>query len=126
MEHTPEILAAIRTLADAGVTPSDYRTAMRALNPLPTWTEMSDLDKGAAIKFDMACESEGNDYATEHYPCQFLEDPRLVTLDKEEAARHALDVLGDDIYDRIGGDEYNRLCDLAINHKAADPDDDED
>lgn len=118
-EHSPEIQAAIRTLADAGVTVADYRTAIRALNPLPTWAEMSDLDKGAAIKFQMACESEGIAYATENYPCRYLDDPRLVALDKEEAARHAGEVLGpdDDLYERLGQDEYNRLYALANNHR---------
>ena len=118
-ERSPEIMAAIRTLADAGVTVADYRTAMRALNPLPTWDEMSDLDKGAAIKFGMACESEGVGYATENYPCRFLEDPRLVALDKDEAARHADSVLGDEgeMYDLLGDVEYYRLYGLANNHQ---------
>jgi hypothetical protein len=118
-EVTPEVADAIRTLVGAGITPAQYRAAVRAANPLPTWSEMSDLDKGAAIKFGMACQSEGIAYATENYPCRFLDDPRLVALDKAEASRHADEVLGyeDEMYDLLGEAEYNRLYGLANNYR---------
>lgn len=116
--HSPEIQAAIRTLADAGVTPSDYRAARRALNPLPGWDEMSDLDKGAALLHDHKRESEGSDYAVENYPCRYIEGPRLTALDSVDASDQAAEVCGgDDMFDRLGGEEYHRLYELALNHE---------
>jgi hypothetical protein len=115
-ELTPEVDATIRVLADAGVTAADYRTAMRALNPLPTWDEMSDLDKGAALLHDHKRESEGADYAVENYPCSYIEDPRLTALDGEDASEHAAEVCGDDVFERLGAGEYRRLYDLALDH----------
>ncbi|GGM27990.1 hypothetical protein GCM10011608_11040 [Micromonospora sonchi] len=56
---------------------------------LPGWADMSDLDKGAALLHDRARESEGDDYAAEHYPARYLRDPRLVALGPVEATAHA-------------------------------------
>lgn len=117
-DHSPEVAAAIATLAEAGVTPADYRSAVRALNPLPTWDEMSDLDKGAALLHDHKRDSEGADYAVENYPCRYLDDPSLTALDGEDASEHAAEVCGEDVFERLGGSEYERLYDLALNHRA--------
>jgi hypothetical protein len=116
-EVTPEVADAIRTLVGAGVTPAQYRAAVRAANPLPTWSEMSDLDKGAALLHDHKRESEGADYAVENYPCSYIEDPRLTALDGEDASEHAAEVCGDDIFERLGGEEYHRLYELTLNHR---------
>lgn len=111
---SPSVDEAIRTLCDAGITPAKYRAALREANPLPGWDEMSDLDKGCALLFDHKADSEGSDYAVENYPCRYRDDPRLVALDRRDASEHAAEVCGDDVFDRIGGEEYERLYDLAL------------
>lgn len=86
---------------------------------LPTWADMSDLDKGCALLHDRAREDEGDDYAAEHYPARYLNDPRLTALTPAEATAHARKVCkvdNGDMFDRLGGDEYHRLYDLAANH----------
>lgn len=86
---------------------------------LPTWDEMSDLDKGAALLHDHKRDTEGGEYATEHYPCRYIEDSRLTALDEEDASDHAAEVCGFDVFERIGADEYHRLYDLALDYKPA-------
>jgi len=57
--------------------------------PLPTWDEMSDLDKGAAISYIYRLETVGEGDA-EHYPAEYFDDPRLVALGAgREASTHA-------------------------------------
>lgn len=84
---------------------------------LPAWTEMSDLDKGAALLHDHKRDEEGANYAAEHYPCRYIEDPRLTALGRTEASNHAAEVVGFDVLDRIGVEEYERLYDLALGHE---------
>ena len=56
---------------------------------LPTWDEMSDLDKGAALLHAWKRDWEGPAYAVENYPAEYLENPVLMRLDDREASRHA-------------------------------------
>jgi hypothetical protein len=86
---------------------------------LPAWAEMSDLDKGAALLHDHKRDEEGADYAAEHYPCQYIEDPRLTALGPKEASAHAAEVVGFDVFDRIGDAEYDRLYNLALDYEPA-------
>lgn len=84
---------------------------------LPCWEDMTDLDKGAALLHDHKREDEGVEYAVENYPARYWNDPRLTALTPAEASAHAATVCGDDVFDRIGGDEYERLYDLTLDHE---------
>ncbi|MFI1194173.1 hypothetical protein ACH4T9_13060 [Micromonospora sp. NPDC020750] len=84
---------------------------------LPTWEQMSDLDKGAALLHDHKRDYEGVEYAVENYPARYFTDPRLTALDSEDASEHAAAVCGEDVVDRIGRDEHERLYDLALDHE---------
>jgi hypothetical protein len=79
---------------------------------LPTWEEMSDLDKGAALLHDRKREHEGVTYAVENYPVKYFDDPRLTVLDRRAACRHAATFAGE--AERLANDEYRRLYDLAL------------
>lgn len=83
---------------------------------LPTWDEMTDVDKAVALGHVWKRENEGASYAVENYPAEYVDHPALVDLDEDEACDHAKTVVGsiDGIYDRIGGDEYERLLDLDL------------
>jgi hypothetical protein len=83
---------------------------------LPTWDEMSDVDKGAALLHLHKRDSEGADYAVENYPVVYYDDPRLTALESREACRHAVSVSRD--ADRISGKEHQRLCNLALDEPA--------
>ncbi len=92
----------------------------RILNgQLPTWDNMSDLDKGAALLHDHKRDYEGISYAVENYPARYWDDPRLTALTPTEASAHAAAVCGDDVLDRIGIDEHDRLYDLTLDHERA-------
>lgn len=92
---------------------------------LPTWVEMSDQDKAAAVLYWQACDTEGHSYAYRNYPCRYREDPALRALDPSAACNHADQVAGalckcdpedvaeDDVYDALGGDEWDRLKAIA-------------
>jgi hypothetical protein len=83
--------------------------------PLPTWAEMTDLDKGAALLHLHKREWEGADYAIENYPAEYFDHPALVALSPLQACRHAASVEDDaDDAGMLGGDEYRRLYDLAL------------
>jgi hypothetical protein len=84
---------------------------------LPTWDQMSDLDKGAALLHMLKRDWEGADYAVEHYPCQYIEDPALLALSERDACRHAkrVCVSGTAIRDRLRVNERHRLCRLVLN-----------
>ncbi|TDD29644.1 hypothetical protein E1287_30655 [Actinomadura sp. KC06] len=85
---------------------------------LPGWDEMSDLDKGAALMHVAKRHYEEDDeFAIEHYPARYLDDPRLTKLSPKTASNHAARVVGDleELGDRIGQDEYDRLFMLAFN-----------
>ena len=82
---------------------------------LPTWDEMTDLDKGAALLHLHKRDWEGADYAAENYPARYFDHPALVALGPREACRHAVSVEG--AAERAGctgGAEYQRLYDLAL------------
>lgn len=79
---------------------------------LPTWDEMSDLDKGAALLHAWKRSWEGPSYAVENYPAEYLEDPRLMTLGRKDACKHAARVTkGWQDWDI---DETTRLYDAAL------------
>ena len=50
------------------------------MSELPTWAQMSDLDKGAALLHLHKREWEGADYAEENYPARYFEHPALTSL----------------------------------------------
>jgi len=82
---------------------------------LPTWAEMTDLDKGAALLHLHKRDWEGDEYAEENYPAEYFDHPDLAALSPRDACRHAVSV--EDDADRAGalkGDEYMRLYDLAL------------
>lgn len=82
---------------------------------LPTWAEMSDLDKGAALLHLHKREWEGSDYAIENYPAEYFEHPALTALSERDACRHAVSVENDaDLAGALGGGEYERLYELAL------------
>ena len=79
---------------------------------LPTWDEMSDLDKGCAAMHLWKREAEGPEYAVEHYPARYLDDERLKALDGVEASDHAASVRRQAY--ALSADEWGRLYDLAL------------
>lgn len=90
------------------------------MSELPTWEQMSDLDKGAALLHLHKREWEGAGYAEENYPARYFEHPALTALSANAACRHAVSV--EDDADRAGalkGEEYIRLYDLALDHERA-------
>ncbi|MEU4229402.1 hypothetical protein AB0F17_34340 [Nonomuraea sp. NPDC026600] len=86
-------------------------------SPLPTWDDMPDADKGAALVHLAKMETEGRAYAREHYPARYLIDPALKALDKQAASDHAESLFTngtDDAVDLLGENEVDRLYDLAL------------
>ncbi len=85
---------------------------------LPTWDEMSDLDRGCALLFVWKVYWEHDyAYAREHYPCRYRDDAALsVLLSVSDACRHARAVTGGHlaIQARLGDAEWQRLYDLAL------------
>jgi len=82
---------------------------------LPTWAEMSDLDKGAALMHLHKREWEGDEYAEENYPAEYFDHPALTALSERAACRHAVSVEeAADNAGATGGDEYERLYSLAL------------
>jgi hypothetical protein len=82
---------------------------------LPTWDEMTDLDKGAALLHLHKRDWEGPEYAVENYPAEYFDHPALVALSEREACRHAVSV--EDAAEQAGAlrmPEYERLYDLAL------------
>jgi hypothetical protein len=78
---------------------------------LPSWDEMSDLDKGAALMHAHKRDWEGVSYAVENYPAAYLDHPALIALDEKAASGHAAEVT--DGWDDWDPDEVARLYDLA-------------
>lgn len=56
---------------------------------LPTWGDLTDADKGAALGFLWKFANEDSDYARENYPARFLDHPVLTQLDDDEACQYA-------------------------------------
>lgn len=80
---------------------------------LPTWAELTDLDKGAALLHLHKREWEGEEYAESDYPARYFDHPALVALSPQAACRHAVSV-EHDADDATRGAEYERLYDLAL------------
>ena len=85
---------------------------MNTSSNLPTWDEMSDLDKGCAALHLWKRESEGAAYAVQHYPARYLDDERLKALDFVAASRHAVSVRAQ--ANALDAEEWGRLYDLAL------------
>lgn len=87
---------------------------------LPTWEQMSDFDKGAALLHLHKISWEGRSYAREHYPARYLDAAVLKALDEDEACDHAEGLFRDGIdgaCDLLGLDEFDRLYNLALDHE---------
>lgn len=85
---------------------------------LPTWDDMTDADRGAALMFAWKVQWERNyAYARENYPARYIDHPLLTALTESEACRHASAVAGtwDEAKGRLGADAVQRLYDLASN-----------
>ena len=79
---------------------------------LPAWSDMTDLDKGAALTHLHKRVYEGAEYAVENYPARYFDHPALTALSPEDACRHAASM--EDLADDLGNDEHGRLYDLAL------------
>ncbi len=79
---------------------------------LPTWDEMTDLDKGAALMHLHKREYEGGDYAVENYPAEYHDHPALVALSPWYASGHAAGL--EDEAERLDSTEDERLYELAL------------
>lgn len=106
----------IAKLTDAERERLEALFAPRRVSDLPSWEEMGELDRGAALLHVWKCRREGARYAREHYPARYLEHQRLVILGPDLACRHAVTVTGtwDGAVDRLGMDEVERLYDAAL------------
>ncbi|MEV1315467.1 hypothetical protein AB0J14_05200 [Micromonospora arborensis] len=94
--------------------------AWLAASGLPSWDDMTDLDRGAALMFVWKVSWEASYfYARENYPATYIDHPTLAALDVSEACRHARQVAGTwaEAGERLGDDEKQRLYDLALNHQ---------
>lgn len=90
---------------------------MTASEPLPTWDEMTDLDKGAAISYLYRCDLIGIKAAAANYAAEYFDDPRLVALGATpEASAHAL-VIAERAFEDLA--ECARLHTVAIDADAA-------
>lgn len=85
------------------------------MSDLPTWEQMSDLDRGAALLHVHTREYQGSLYAEEHAPAEFFTDRALVALTMQAGSDHAVALCGSwpAMVDRIGDTEAWRLVDLA-------------
>lgn len=82
---------------------------------LPTWSELTDLDKGAALLHLHKRDWEGADYAVDNYPARYFDHPALTALSPLNACRHAVSVEDDaELAGALRGEEYDRLYDLAL------------
>ncbi|ONH58363.1 hypothetical protein CcI49_23190 [Frankia sp. CcI49] len=83
----------------------------RRVSDLPSWDELHDLDKGAALLHVWKRKWEGGGYAREHYPARYLVHPRLIGLTPELACRHAITVAAhwNSAVNQLGMDEVERL-----------------
>jgi hypothetical protein len=89
---------------------------MTTSSNLPTWDEMSDLDKGCAAMHLWKRERDGAVYAVEHYPARYLDDERLKALDPQAASRHAASMRAR--ASALDAAEWGRLYDLALERDA--------
>lgn len=74
---------------------------------LPTWDEMTDLDKGVVLLHLSRRDWEGAETAVEHYPARYHDHPALVALSPREASEHAASMqdaaaeVDDAVYERL-------------------------
>ncbi|MEV0584067.1 hypothetical protein [Nonomuraea sp. NPDC050310] len=91
---------------------------------LPTWEQMPDLDKGAALLHLHKIGWEGRSYAREHYPARYIDHPALTSLDHKAACDHAEGLFKggvEEADETLGLAEFDRLYDLALDHERATP-----
>lgn len=83
---------------------------------LPSWDEMTDLDRSHALAYAWLCHHRGISYAIQTNPCIYVDAPALIGLDAITAGTHALAVCGPlhSLIARIGKAEYDRLYNLAL------------
>lgn len=96
--------------------------AEQPTDALPSWGDLSDVDKGCALLHAWKVDQEGRDYAVENYPAKFHDHPDLTALQPIEACAY-VDALNIDLSDNdavligdreLSWDEYQRLYDLAL------------
>lgn len=104
-------LPAVRQLV-AEATKREHAAMMAAL---PSWDDLSDLDKGAALMFLAKVENECYEYAVENYPVKYIEDPRLTALSVLDACAYTEKF--EDLIEDMDGGEHERLYNLALNHE---------
>lgn len=87
---------------------------------LPTWEQMTDLDRGAAVLHCRTRADEGAAYAVENYPCRYFDDPVLAALDDEVACEHAVSVTesyftapADDLEHALAAESWLPGCGVA-------------
>lgn len=91
---------------------------------LPAWDEMSDFDKGAALRHVYrACPPprghRGAHWDTKHarraFPCRYRDDEQLLALSPAQMSKHAMLVTGGqkNITKILAPPEYSRLYSLA-------------
>lgn len=91
---------------------------------LPTWDDMSDFDKGAALRHVYRASPPPRGHTGAHwdvrharraFPCRYRDDEALTALSPQQASKHAMKVTGGQarIVKRLGMPEYSRLYSLA-------------
>lgn len=83
---------------------------------LPTWDEMTDLDKGAALLHCRKRRVEGAAYAVAEYPARYFDHPALLALHEEDASEHAATVARGK-HRSLPFAEYARLYDGALDEE---------
>jgi hypothetical protein len=117
-DHPERIRTVAQFLFDGGdenlpfVRTTVHRLATEEPADLPTWDDLSDLDKGAALLHLHKREWEGGDYAEEHYPASFFDHPALTAMWPREASRFAAEL--DEDTEALSPEEHKRLYDLAL------------
>lgn len=86
------------------------------MTSLPSWEEMTDVDRSQAIAYAWLCHRRGQPYAITNGPCRYVDAPDLAALDPVAAGVHALGACGPlrSLIARIGKAEYDRLYNLAL------------
>lgn len=79
---------------------------------LPSWAEMTDLDKGAALLHLHKRQREGAEYAVENYPARYFDHPALTALDRRRACGHAAAQWRH--AEDLSPEDHNRMYDAAL------------
>lgn len=82
------------------------------MDTLPTWGQMTDLDKGAALLHLHKRRREGASYAIDEYPAEYFDHPALTALDRLSACQHAARLAPHER--ELSAAEHARLYDLAL------------